>query len=178
MPVRYILSSMRVRLNILSHLSVIQYIGLCVFSLPIPLWWLREYTLCLIITTKSEVWTSIHCLGLGHETMISAICLYPFSFIPFYNKPDNLTEKYSVSGGWKRHDIQVTSLWYKAIMVYMIFEAPNKLYHTYKILNARLRQLLYSPHGWFCFVYVTIDIRTELSRNTKCHILINIILCV
>ena len=34
MPVRYILSSVWVRLSIFSQLSIIQYIGLCVFSLP------------------------------------------------------------------------------------------------------------------------------------------------
>ena len=37
MPVRYILSSVWVRLNIFSQLSIIQNMGLCVFSLPIPL---------------------------------------------------------------------------------------------------------------------------------------------
>ena len=49
MPVRYILSSVWVRLSIFSLLSIIQYMGMCVFSLPIPLWWLREYIFCLII---------------------------------------------------------------------------------------------------------------------------------
>ena len=34
--------------------------------------------LCLIIIIKSEVWTSIHCLGLGHETMVCAVCLFIF----------------------------------------------------------------------------------------------------
>ena len=58
MPVRYILSSVLVRLSIFSQLSVIQNMG-CVFSVyPFPLWWLREYTLCLIIIIKSEVWTN------------------------------------------------------------------------------------------------------------------------
>ena len=37
MPVRYLLSSVWVRLGIFSPSSVIQYVGLCVFSLPIPL---------------------------------------------------------------------------------------------------------------------------------------------
>ena len=37
MPVRYILSSMWVRFGIFSQLSIIQYIGLCVFRLPISL---------------------------------------------------------------------------------------------------------------------------------------------
>ena len=37
MPVRYILSSVWVRLSIFSQLSIKQYMGLCVFSLPISL---------------------------------------------------------------------------------------------------------------------------------------------
>ena len=37
MPVRYILSSVWVILSIFSQLSIIQYMGLCVFSLPISL---------------------------------------------------------------------------------------------------------------------------------------------
>ena len=35
MPVRYILSSLWVRFSMFSQLSIIQYMGLCVFSLPI-----------------------------------------------------------------------------------------------------------------------------------------------
>ena len=46
MPVRYILSSMWVRLSIFSQLSIIQYMGLCVFGLPISLVMIeRIYTL-------------------------------------------------------------------------------------------------------------------------------------
>ena len=46
MPVGYILSSVRVRLSIFSQLSIIQYMGLCVFSLPISLVMVeRIYTL-------------------------------------------------------------------------------------------------------------------------------------
>ena len=72
MPVRYILSSVWVRLNIFSPLSIIWYVGLCVFSLPISFVMIeRIYILCLIIIIKSEVWTITHCLGLGHETMVS-----------------------------------------------------------------------------------------------------------
>ena len=49
------------------------------FSLcPFPLSWLRDYTPCLIIIIKSEVWTIIHCLGFGHETMVGAVStVYP-----------------------------------------------------------------------------------------------------
>ena len=46
MPVRYILSSVWVRLSIFSHLSIIQYMGLCVLSLPMSLVMIeRIYTL-------------------------------------------------------------------------------------------------------------------------------------
>ena len=79
MPVRSILSSVWVRLSIFIPLSIIQYVGLYVFSLPITLVMIeRIYILCLIIIIKSEVWTITHCLGLGHETMVSAVCLSIF----------------------------------------------------------------------------------------------------
>ena len=54
-------------------LSVIHYtmygVGCSVYSFH--LWWLREYILCIIIIIKSEVWTVIHCLGLGHEKLFA-----------------------------------------------------------------------------------------------------------
>ena len=37
--------------------------------------------LCLIIIIKSEVWTIIHCLGLVHETMVCAVCLFILLFL-------------------------------------------------------------------------------------------------
>ena len=53
---RYILSSVWVRLSIFSPLSIIQYVGLYVFSLAISLVMIeRIYILCLIIIIKSEV---------------------------------------------------------------------------------------------------------------------------
>ena len=76
MPVRYILSSVWVTLSIFSQLSIIQYVGLCVISWPIPLVIIeRIYMLCFIIIIKSEVWTITHCLGLGYKTMVCAVCL-------------------------------------------------------------------------------------------------------
>ena len=77
MPVRYILSSVWVRLSLFSQLSFIQYVGLCVFSLPVSLM-TNERMYILIIIIKSKVWTIIHCLGLGHETMVCAVCLSIF----------------------------------------------------------------------------------------------------
>ena len=86
MSVRYILSSVWVRLSIFSQLSIMQYVGLCVFSLPVSLVMIeRIYVLCLIIIIKSEVWTVTHCLGLGHETMVCAACLSIFLCPVFKN---------------------------------------------------------------------------------------------
>ena len=69
-PVKYTLSSVWIRLSIFSQSSIIQYMGLCVFSLPISFVMIETiYIRCLIII-KLEVWTNILCLGLNHETMV------------------------------------------------------------------------------------------------------------
>ena len=84
MPVRYILSSIWVRLSIFSPLSILPYVGLYVFSLHISLVMIEIiyiYIICLIIIIKSEVWTFTHCLGLGHETIVSAVSLSIYSGI-------------------------------------------------------------------------------------------------
>ena len=79
MPIRYNLSSVRVRLSIFSQLSIIHNVGLCVFSLPISFVMIeRIYILRLIIIIQSEVWTIAHCLGLGHETMVCAASISIF----------------------------------------------------------------------------------------------------
>ena len=67
------------KISIFSQLSIIQYVGLCVFSLPISFVMIeRIYILCLIIIIKWEVWTITHYLGLGHATMVCAVCLSIF----------------------------------------------------------------------------------------------------
>ena len=79
MPVRYVLSSVWVRFSIFSPLSILQYVGLYVLSWTISLVMIeRIYILCLIIIVKSEVWTITHWLGLGHETIVPAVCLSIF----------------------------------------------------------------------------------------------------
>ena len=80
------LSNVWVRLSIFYQLSmnqsIIQYVGLCVFSLPTPLVMIEKiYILCLIIIIKSDVWTIIHYLWLGHETMVCTVCLSIFLWI-------------------------------------------------------------------------------------------------
>ena len=97
MPVRYNLSSVWVRLSIFSQLSIMQYVGLWVFSLPISFVMIeRIYILCLIIIIKSEVWTITHCLGWGHETMVWPVCLSIFlSESSRITSMGNGSEKYS-----------------------------------------------------------------------------------
>ena len=71
--------------NIKHILPVIHYTthykvcGAVWFQLTHPLVMIEIiYILCLIIIIKSEVWTITHCLGLGHETMVRAVCLSIF----------------------------------------------------------------------------------------------------
>ena len=75
------------------------YVGLYVFSWPVPLVMIqRIYILCVIVIIKSEVWTITHCLGLGHETRVPTVCLSIFletamesQFKNVGNQFDNIT---------------------------------------------------------------------------------------
>ena len=80
MPVRYILSGVWVRLSIFSPLSIIQYVGLYVFSLPNSLVMIEIifYFVWLSSSNRKYELFITHCLGLGHETMVSALCLSIF----------------------------------------------------------------------------------------------------
>ena len=65
--------------HILSDNHYTVFWGLCVISLPISLVMIERISiLCLIIIIKLDVWTIIHCLELGHETMVCAVCLSIF----------------------------------------------------------------------------------------------------
>ena len=81
MLVRYMLPSVCLRLRLFSQLSSFQYMGLMSSAYPIRLSWLWECVLYLIIIIKSKVWIVNHCLGLGHETMVCAVCLNMFLWI-------------------------------------------------------------------------------------------------
>ena len=80
MPVRWNLSSVWVRLSIFSQLSIIQYVGLCVYSVPISFVMIeRIYMLCLIIIIKSEVWSITRCLT--HWGRVTHICVSKLTII-------------------------------------------------------------------------------------------------
>ena len=54
-------------------------VGLFAFSLPISLMMIvRICVLYLLIIIKLEVWPICHCLRLGHETMVCALCIFIF----------------------------------------------------------------------------------------------------
>ena len=79
MFVRYMLPSVCRRLRQFSQLSFIQYMGLCVFSL------LNSYVMIARMCTLSyyhhQIGSMNHCLWLGHETMIYAVCLCSYGTI-------------------------------------------------------------------------------------------------
>ena len=78
----YYVSSMCLRWDQFSQLSLMQYIGMSVFSSPIYLMMIAgRYVLAVIIIINSQVWPIFHCLGLGHETMVCAVCLDVFLWI-------------------------------------------------------------------------------------------------
>ena len=61
----------------LSQLSSMQYMGLCVFSLPISHMMIVIIRVLYLITKiNSEVWPICHCLWLGHETMVYALYIF------------------------------------------------------------------------------------------------------
>ena len=64
--------------TILSIIFIFTIWGCASSAYPIILWWSRECVLNLIIIIKPEVWIINHCLGLGHETMVCAVCLTMF----------------------------------------------------------------------------------------------------
>ena len=76
MLVRYILSRVCLRSSQFFQISIMQYMGILVFSFRISL--MMVVIICvlyLVVIIKSEVWPTCHCLRLGHETMVCAVCL-------------------------------------------------------------------------------------------------------
>ena len=58
------------------HYSIYEAVCFQFSQFPRDSW--DNMLLCLFIIIKSEVWTIIHCLWLGHETMVCAVCLFVF----------------------------------------------------------------------------------------------------
>ena len=79
MPVRYILSSVRVRLSIFSQLSIIRYMygAVCFMFTHFPCddWDNIHFVLLSSSNRKYGLWS------IGHETMVCAVCLSIFFWI-------------------------------------------------------------------------------------------------
>ena len=78
MLVRYMMPCVSKIKTILSITFIFTIWGCMSSAYPILLWWSRECVLYLIIIIKPEVWIINHYLGLGHETMVCAVCLTMF----------------------------------------------------------------------------------------------------
>ena len=96
MLVRYMLPTVCLRSRQFSQLSFIHYMGLCVFSLPNSPVMTWECVLYLIIIIKPEVWIINHCLWLGHETMVCAVCLTMFLFTEHDFECYSLVDTYEI----------------------------------------------------------------------------------
>ena len=86
MLVLYILWSVSLRLSQFSQLSFIQYLGLCVFSIPNShMMIVRMHAAwCIIIISKSKLWIINHCLWLRSEMMGRGVCQTMLSYIYTY----------------------------------------------------------------------------------------------
>ena len=132
MPFRYNLSTLWVRLSIFSQLSIAQYVGLCVFSLPIYIMMIeRIYILCLIIIIWSEVWTITQCLGIGHETMVCAVCLSIFLIFLI-----NLWEA--------RHSVNANR---SAILILIFFHRSQIVTHAWVSVYASINCIYYKDRS-------------------------------
>ena len=123
MHVRCILSSVLVKLSIFSQLSIIQYLGLCDFSLPVTLVMseiIYIYILCLIFIIESEEWTITHCLGLDHETIV-CLSIFWYSNGTLYCAIRQIDSTYS----WTKETVAyfVCLVWYKKVSL------KNIIYH-------------------------------------------------
>ena len=70
-------SSVYLRFSQFSQLSFMQYVGLCLLSLPISLIIVIIRILCHIIIIKSELWSICHCVGLKSGNN-GTVCIFIF----------------------------------------------------------------------------------------------------
>ena len=99
----------------------------------------RIYILCLIIIIKSEVWTVTHCLGLGHETMVCAVCLSIFLWHWSCPKTVHMAGVLLLRKGWRvcaliRNNTKVVSRcpFQCTKHVYLVRRKIAKPFHTFQ----------------------------------------------
>ena len=90
----------------------------------------RIHILCLVIIIKSEVWTNTHCLGLGHETMVCAVCLFVF---------------FNISGlSFVRVSISAHMSFWRHIFLHPILANHRCQYRQNIIQHAKFQIIIYS----------------------------------
>ena len=93
MLVRYIQSSVCLRLSQFTQSSFMLHMGLWLFSFPISLMVIvKAHVLYHVVIIKSEVWPICLCLGTSHETIVCAI--YVLTYIPFVYHRASISHTY------------------------------------------------------------------------------------
>ena len=98
MLIRYILSSVCLRLSQFPQLSFMQYTGLCVLSLPIFVMIVRIGVLYLIIIIKSEVWNIY--LFRARSWNNAMHCMSFYVLILFWSESYFFTFRWASSNSW------------------------------------------------------------------------------
>ena len=106
---------------------------------PILLWWSWECVLYLIIIIKPEVWITNHCLGLGHEIMVCAVCLTMFlCFSLFLLSLSPLLPKCvqfpCISVSWINVTLNTITV-HSCIWIQWIFQHNTQLYIIFRLFN-------------------------------------------
>ena len=107
MPVRYMLSSVWVRLSIFSQLSIVHYMGLCVFRLPIS----------LMMTEK------VYTLSYYHHQIRSMNC-YPLFRVRSWNNGMRCMSLYILMNSWYG---QIASWDIRVLVAFLKCMIDNKL---------------------------------------------------
>ena len=87
----------------------------------------RIYILCLIIIIKSEVWTITHCLGLGHDTMVCAVCIFAF-FLPYLL---TYSHTYRQTDGQRETDRVISCCWNKYSELGLLVGYRNEIHDRF-----------------------------------------------
>ena len=172
MPVRYILSSVWVRLSLFSQLSIMQYMGLCVFSLPISLVMIeRIYTLSYYHHQIGSM--NWYPLFRVHETMVCAVCLSIFFLSVNIDLLSPSFTMYRVRKQYLQLIMFLTSLLFDILPKPVIYLQPltrllSKIFHSAFSIVKKIPSHVYIAHGtkgfrrWqlaFCVMYLKVGIR-------------------
>ena len=110
----------------------------------------------LVIIIKSEVLTITHCLGLGHETMVSAVCLSIFllqTSTRHHTESHSLMEctHYVVAHGWDNFAVI-----YKFSTLIVVISSCHSFVNFSGPLNKRtlLRVVVNLTIGWICMLCI------------------------